>query len=88
MQASQPPQLRPIDQFLVAEAERVQLGDAHAAGIEFGVVLGDQHLAVAFEAAGIVDQLVNPLPNFHRADRERDLGDMPRELTNAAGIHP
>jgi len=48
----QPPQLRPIDQFLVAEAERVQLGDAHAAGIEFGVVLGDQHLA----AGQIADQ--------------------------------
>jgi len=72
----------------VGEAECVQLGDARAAGIEFGVVLGDQHLAVTFEAAGIVDQLFNALPNFHRADRERDLGDMPGELADAAGIHP
>ena len=72
----------------MGEAERVQLGDARATGIEFGVGLGNQHLTVAFEAAGVVDQFFNPLPNSHRADRERDLGDMPCELANAAGIHP
>src|SRR6185295_517343 len=37
----------------MGEAERVQFGDARATGFEFGVVLGDQHLAVAFEPAAI-----------------------------------
>ena len=66
------------------QAERIQLGDARTTRIEFGGVLGHQHLAVAFEAAAIIDQLFNPLPNSHRADGKRDLGDMPCKLTNAA----
>jgi hypothetical protein len=72
----------------MGKTERVQLGDARATGIKFGVVFGDQHLAVAFEAAGVVEQLFDALPDFHRADRERDLGDVPCKLTDAAGVHP
>jgi len=42
---------------------------------------------MAFEAAGIADQRFDPLPDSHRVDRKRDLGDLPCKLPDAAGIH-
>ena len=70
----------------MGEAERVELGDTRAADRELLLVLGDQHLAVTLKAAIVVEEILDLLPDPHRADRERDLGDMPRELADAAGI--
>src|SRR5262249_54992331 len=37
--------------------------------------------------ARIVDEIGDPFPNPHRADRERDFGDVAGELADAAGIN-
>ena len=71
----------------MGETECVQFRDTCAAYFQFCVILRDQNLAVALEVAIVVEKLRDPLPDSHRADRERNLGDMPRELTDAAGIH-
>jgi hypothetical protein len=39
------------------------------------------------EATVVTDELLDPLPHIHGADRERDLRDMPGQLTHPAGIH-
>ena len=83
----QPPQLGCVNQLLVDETEGVQFRDAGAACLELCVILRDQNLAVAFEAAVVIKKLLNPLPDSHRADRKRNLGDVPCELTDASGVH-
>src|SRR5437660_10873416 len=71
----------------MGETECVQFRDTCAAYFQFCVILRDQNLAVALEVAIVVEKLRDPLPDSHRADRERNLGDMPRELADTAGVH-
>jgi len=68
------------------EATERQVGDAGAAALQIGLVLGDQNLSVAGEAAIIVDQFGNIVPERHRGVGERDFRDVARELAHAAGI--
>ena len=49
--------------------------------------LRHQHGPVARKAAIVADQLLDVLPNRHGGDRERDLGDVARELAHATSIH-
>ena len=70
----------------MGETECVELGDARAADSKLFLVLGDQNLPMALEAAIVVEEFGNLLPDPHRTDRQRDLGNMPRELADAAGI--
>jgi hypothetical protein len=83
---NEPAQFVRVDQLLVMEAAQGQILDAGAAAGEIGLVLRDQHLAVAGEAAIIVDQLLDPVPQRHRGIGKRDFRDMARELAHAAGI--
>jgi len=80
-------QLGPIDQLLMGEALQAQVVDPGAKAVELGLALGHQHRPVALEAAIVADQLLDLLPQFHRGNRQRDLGEVARELAHAAGIH-
>ncbi len=68
------------------EAELLHLRDAGTLDIEFGRGLGDLDLAVGFEAAIVVDQRLDAMPDLHRHDRQRNFGDVPAEATHAASI--
>ncbi len=79
-------QLGLLDDLLVLETECLHLRDAIALGIEFGRGLGDLDLAVGFEAAVVVDEVGDAVPDRHRHHRQRDLGDVPAEPAHATGI--
>ena len=61
-------QLGPVDQLLVREAAQAQIVDAGAEAVELRFALRHQHLAVGFEAAIVVDEIVDPLPDLHGGD--------------------
>jgi hypothetical protein len=75
-----------VDQLFMMEAAQFEVGDAGAAGVEVGLVLRHHHLPVRGEAAIVVDQLPDAMPDLHRGVGKRDLGDMARQLAHAAGI--
>ena len=83
----QPLQFSGVDQLLVGEAERVELGHTCTADRQFVLVLGDQNLAIALKTAIIVEEIGDLLPDSHRANRKRDFGDVPRELAHATRIN-
>jgi thiamine pyrophosphate-dependent acetolactate synthase large subunit-like protein len=79
-------ELLAVDQLLVREAPALEVVDAGAKALQLVFVLGDQHLSVAVEAAVVAHELLDALPDRHRRDRQRDLGDVARQLPHAAGI--
>src|SRR6218665_3161601 len=82
----QPAQFPGVDQFLMVKAAQSQHVDARAAVRQIGFGLGDQDLAVRTEAAIIVDEFADPVPERHGRVRERNLRDIAGELAHAAGI--
>src|SRR6218665_1702258 len=82
----QPAQFPGGDQFLMVKAAQSQHVDARAAVRQIGLGLGDQDLAVRTEAAIIVDEFADPVPERHGRVRERNLRDIAGELAHAAGI--
>ena len=71
----------------MGKAAQPQIVDARAQAIQFRFVLGNENLAMAFEAATVADKVLDPLPQFHGRDRERHFGDMAGKLAHAARIH-
>ena len=79
-------ELGAVNQLLMSEAAQPEIVHPRAIVGELGLGLRDQHRAVAFEAAIVAHQVLDVLPQLHRRDRERDLREMPRQLSHAAGI--
>ena len=81
-------QLGAVEQLLVRETAQAQVVDAGAEAIEFVLTLGDQHLAMRLEAAIVVDDVANALPDLHGGNRQRHLGDVAGELPHATSVNP
>jgi hypothetical protein len=71
----------------MSKAAQVQISDAGTAGIKLLIVFGDKHLTMTVEATVVTDELLDPLPHIHGADRERDLRHVPCQLAHPACIH-
>jgi hypothetical protein len=80
------PQLAAIDELFMVEADRPDLRCGLAQHFEVLLAFGHLDLSVAFEAAGIVNELLDVVPQLHRRDRQRHFGEMPAQPTHAAGI--
>jgi hypothetical protein len=81
-------ELVPVDEFLVVEAEGTHFLDARLQRDQLGLALGHLDLAVCIEAAIVVDEVLDAVPQLHRSGGERDLGRMAAESPHAAGIDP
>ncbi len=79
-------ELAPVDQLLMGKALPVEFLDPGAQRRQFLLGLGDLDLAVALEAAIVVDQVADAVPDLHRGDRQRHLGKVAAETAHAAGI--
>src|SRR6476659_6340056 len=75
-----------VDQLFVREAMQAQLINASTESIELLLVLGNQYLSMTLKATIIIDKLSDPLPNRHGEYRDRDFGQIARELAHAPGI--
>ncbi len=75
-----------VDQLLVGKAFQSQVVDARAEVRQFLLALGHQHGAVALEAAIVADQFLDVLPDRHRGDRQRNLGNVASKLAHAPGV--
>ena len=79
-------QLGLADDLLVIEPEQPDLLDPGALQRKLGLGLGDLDLTVAFEAAVVVDEMLDPVPQLHRGNRQRHLRQVASEPPHAAGI--
>jgi hypothetical protein len=70
----------------MCESERANLGYAALEDLELGIAFGDLDLPMAFETTVIVDEIANPVPQFHRRDGERDFGHMAPQAPHPARV--
>ena len=79
-------QLVAADQFLVRESQRGHTGHALPQGFQLGIVLRDLDLAVRGEAAVVIDQRRDLVPDLHRSNGQRHLGQMATQPAHTAGV--
>lgn len=75
-----------VDHFFVFEAELQQRVAALAQCLQFGLCLGNFHLARTDEAAVVVNQFMDAMPRSESRDGQGNFRQRAAESANAAGI--